>query len=66
METVHVDVVLKSGVTKNDADTLWCDVIIPAGGQPSGGASLVIVWPVHRQSPFEAPGTCDPTLNPVG
>jgi hypothetical protein len=57
LDPAEVDVWLRPEATEAQANTLWCDVIVLAGGQPYEGDRGVAV--------FYSTGTMYVSLNPV-
>lgn len=53
----EVNVWLKPGVSESDADDLWCDVIVPAGGTADGDTAVVI-WNDSGTAIMAADATC--------
>lgn len=55
----ETDVWLVPGATEADADRVWCDVIVPAGGS-QGGDNVVVVWNATGTSLMAIGPACQP------
>lgn len=56
----ETDVWLAPGTSEADADRLWCDVIVPAGGS-HGGDNVVVVWNATGTSLMAKDPSCQPS-----
>jgi hypothetical protein len=44
LDPPETDVWLKPGVSEADAEVLWCEVVVPAGGAAEEGDVGVVIW----------------------
>jgi hypothetical protein len=40
----RIDVWLRPGATESQAEALWCDIVVPAGGSSSNAETGTVIW----------------------
>jgi hypothetical protein len=59
LDPEEIDVWLAPGVSEADAERLWCEVIVPAGGSQEGD-HVVVVWNDTGTAMMATNPTCPP------